>query len=209
LQYLMAGDVSSSEETLLRLQGWQQLLKPDPRSSEPIDPKENSVFSSTPVPEFASGGGFPEGRFPGLLGWGYLFEPGWCVPDRRGVGTLLLGECLALGDLIPKGHTVVDAGASVVLADLNLEVGHRAIAYNASKGAVRMLTKSAALHCASLDPQVRVNSVHAGFVETPMVANAVASLPARPGKQREEEQGPGISARAPFLLRTERQTAHR
>jgi 3(or 17)beta-hydroxysteroid dehydrogenase len=52
-----------------------------------------------------------------------------------------------------------------------------AVAYNASKGAVRTLTKSAALHCATLEPKVRVNSVHPGFVETPMVANAVASLP--------------------------------
>jgi NAD(P)-dependent dehydrogenase (short-subunit alcohol dehydrogenase family) len=40
------------------------------------------------------------------------------------------------------------------------------IAYHASKGAVRLMTKSAALHWANQG--VRVNSVHPGFVDTPM-----------------------------------------
>lgn len=41
------------------------------------------------------------------------------------------------------------------------------IAYHASKGAVRLMTKSAALHWATTG--VRVNSVHPGFIETPMI----------------------------------------
>ena len=41
------------------------------------------------------------------------------------------------------------------------------IAYHASKGAVRLMTKSAALHWATSG--VRVNSLHPGFVETPMI----------------------------------------
>ena len=41
------------------------------------------------------------------------------------------------------------------------------IAYHASKGAVRLMTKSAALHWATAG--VRVNSIHPGFVETPMI----------------------------------------
>jgi NAD(P)-dependent dehydrogenase (short-subunit alcohol dehydrogenase family) len=41
------------------------------------------------------------------------------------------------------------------------------IAYHASKGAVRLMTKSAALHWATSG--VRVNSVHPGFVDTPMI----------------------------------------
>ncbi|MDY6829927.1 MAG: glucose 1-dehydrogenase [Pseudomonadota bacterium] len=47
-------------------------------------------------------------------------------------------------------------------------------AYNASKGGVRLLTKSAALHCAKAGYGIRVNSVHPGYIETPMVTKAMA-----------------------------------
>ena len=46
--------------------------------------------------------------------------------------------------------------------------GHNLAAYNASKGGVRLLTKSVALHGARLSPQVRCNSVHPTFIEGPM-----------------------------------------
>jgi NAD(P)-dependent dehydrogenase (short-subunit alcohol dehydrogenase family) len=42
-------------------------------------------------------------------------------------------------------------------------------AYNASKGGVRLFTKSAALHCARSGYNIRVNSVHPGYILTPMV----------------------------------------
>ncbi|MCH4170830.1 MAG: glucose 1-dehydrogenase [Lactobacillus sp.] len=42
-------------------------------------------------------------------------------------------------------------------------------AYNASKGAVRIFSKSAALHCALNDLDVRVNTVHPGYIRTPLV----------------------------------------
>ncbi len=44
-----------------------------------------------------------------------------------------------------------------------------AFAYNASKGGVRLLTKSAALHAAKSGYKIRINSVHPGYIETPMV----------------------------------------
>ena len=43
------------------------------------------------------------------------------------------------------------------------------IAYTASKGGVRLLSKSAALHCARHDYGIRVNTVHPGYIDTPMV----------------------------------------
>ena len=48
------------------------------------------------------------------------------------------------------------------------------LAYCASKGAVRLLTKSAALHCARAGYKIRVNSVHPSFAETPMVLEGIA-----------------------------------
>jgi NAD(P)-dependent dehydrogenase (short-subunit alcohol dehydrogenase family) len=47
--------------------------------------------------------------------------------------------------------------------------GHNMAAYNASKGAVRLLTKSVALHCARKAYDIRCNSVHPAFILTPMV----------------------------------------
>jgi NAD(P)-dependent dehydrogenase (short-subunit alcohol dehydrogenase family) len=46
--------------------------------------------------------------------------------------------------------------------------GHNLAAYNASKGAVRLLTKSVALYGARLKPPVRCNSVHPTFLEGAM-----------------------------------------
>ncbi len=42
------------------------------------------------------------------------------------------------------------------------------ISYTASKGGVRLLSKSAALHCARQGYAIRVNSIHPGFIDTPI-----------------------------------------
>ena len=48
-------------------------------------------------------------------------------------------------------------------------------AYGASKGGVRSLTKSVALHCARRGYNIRCNSVHPSFAETPMLQSMIAS----------------------------------
>ena len=55
--------------------------------------------------------------------------------------------------------------------------GRNTVAYNASKGAVRLLTKSVALHCAHKGYNIRCNSVHPTFVETPMFDQVLAGAP--------------------------------
>jgi NAD(P)-dependent dehydrogenase (short-subunit alcohol dehydrogenase family) len=52
--------------------------------------------------------------------------------------------------------------------------GHNLVAYNAAKGAVRLLTKSVALHCARQGYGIRCNSIHPGFVETRMLDDIAA-----------------------------------
>ena len=46
----------------------------------------------------------------------------------------------------------------------------RTAAYNASKGGVRLMTKSVALYCQHKGYPIRVNSVHPGFIDTPMIS---------------------------------------
>jgi NAD(P)-dependent dehydrogenase (short-subunit alcohol dehydrogenase family) len=68
-----------------------------------------------------------------------------------------------------------EGGAIVNLSSISGIVGgHNLAAYNASKGGVRLLTKSVALHGARLRPQVRCNSVHPAFLEGPMVDDILA-----------------------------------
>lgn len=45
--------------------------------------------------------------------------------------------------------------------------------YNAAKGGVRLLTKAAALECAEAGYGIRVNSIHPGYIDTPMVRGVV------------------------------------
>jgi 3alpha(or 20beta)-hydroxysteroid dehydrogenase len=47
-------------------------------------------------------------------------------------------------------------------------------AYNAAKGAVTMLTKSVALHCAEQKNGIRCNSVHPGAIHTAIIDKTLA-----------------------------------
>ena len=53
---------------------------------------------------------------------------------------------------------------------LGLRGSSYAMAYCASKGAVRLLTKHVAVHCAQMKYNIRCNSVHPGYIDTPMIA---------------------------------------
>lgn len=64
------------------------------------------------------------------------------------------------------------AGSVINMSSILGKVGMpNAASYCASKGGVLLLTKAAALEWAALG--IRVNSVHPGFIETPMVSNAL------------------------------------
>lgn len=52
---------------------------------------------------------------------------------------------------------------------LGLRGASGALAYCASKGAVRLLTKSVAVHCANQKTNIRCNSIHPGYMLTSMV----------------------------------------
>lgn len=78
-----------------------------------------------------------------------------------------------------------NTGGSIInISSIEGIVGERnTLAYNSSKGAVRTFTKSMALHCAHNQYDIRVNSLHPGFIKTPMVVNALDSLPPAEAQQ--------------------------
>jgi 3(or 17)beta-hydroxysteroid dehydrogenase len=51
--------------------------------------------------------------------------------------------------------------------------GHNMAAYNTSKAGARMLAKTTALHCAKRGYNIRCNSVHPTFIDTPMVQGMI------------------------------------
>ena len=68
----------------------------------------------------------------------------------------------------------------------------QSVAYCASKGAVRLTTKSVALYCARKGYRIRCNSVHPSFTQTHMVEGFIATAK-NPERVRE-----GLSAAAPM-----------
>lgn len=68
-------------------------------------------------------------------------------------------------------------GAIVNLSSVSGLIGApMTLAYSASKGAVRLMTKTAAIECARAGMKVRVNSVHPGIIDTPMMSEAVSAM---------------------------------
>ncbi len=68
----------------------------------------------------------------------------------------------------------------------------KVFAYAASKGAIRSMTKSIAVHCAQMKYNIRCNSVHPGVIETPLVRQfleTVADDPTVPDHQKDPMRG--------------------
>lgn len=58
--------------------------------------------------------------------------------------------------------------------------------YAASKGAIRAMTKSVAVHCAQNKYNIRCNSIHPGGIETPMVSGFIGSAAEMTGGSGED-----------------------
>ena len=87
------------------------------------------------------------------------------VNDINSMGTFL-GCKTALPAMARSGGGSIVNISSV----LGLRGASYAMAYCASKGAVRSLTKNVAMHCAQMKYGIRCNSVHPGYIDTPMIA---------------------------------------
>lgn len=90
----------------------------------------------------------------------------------------------------------LNGGGSIInISSIEGLVGDQKFAaYNASKGGVRLFTKSAALYCAEKKYNIRVNSLHPGFTQTPMVDNAVNIFSAADAERINREIAVGYMA---------------
>ena len=89
---------------------------------------------------------------------------GW---DRL-IGINQTGVWLGMKTSVPRMRAA-GAGSIINISSIFGAVGGfgASVAYHASKGAVRLMTKNAALRYAK--EGIRVNSVHPGFIDTPMI----------------------------------------
>lgn len=81
------------------------------------------------------------------------------------------GTLLGIQALSPH---MIEGGSIVVVGSVAAVTGHFPLAYTASKWALRGLAKVA---CLELGPRgIRVNTVHPGYIETPMTASAAPAF---------------------------------
>ncbi|MGA1639630.1 MAG: glucose 1-dehydrogenase [Steroidobacteraceae bacterium] len=78
------------------------------------------------------------------------------------------------------GIRAMKAGAAGSIINISSVYGlvgtTRAPDYVAAKGAVRLFSKAAALECAEAGYRIRVNSLHPGFIDTPMLERGLAEM---------------------------------
>jgi len=85
--------------------------------------------------------------------------------------SVFLGTRLGIETMRAKGGVIVN------VASIAANVAEPLFpAYNASKGGVALLTQAAAVDCARKGWPVRINSLHPGYCETKLVADAVGAL---------------------------------
>jgi 3(or 17)beta-hydroxysteroid dehydrogenase len=104
----------------------------------------------------------------------------WQRVMKVNVEGVFLGVKRAIAAMKDRGGSIVNLSSI-----LGIVGSPTTAAYTASKGAVRLLTKSAALHCAKAGYGIRVNSVHPGFIWTPMLEETLGRL-GDPGAIRAE-----------------------
>ena len=96
---------------------------------------------------------------------------------RRQQAVNVEGVFLGIKHSLPLMRKSGKGGSIINMSSVASHLGYPVFfAYSAAKGAVRAMTKSIAVHCQMNKYHIRCNSVHAGAIETPMVAAANEAL---------------------------------
>ncbi|MGH1372608.1 MAG: glucose 1-dehydrogenase [Cellvibrionaceae bacterium] len=94
---------------------------------------------------------------------------GWRKTQSVNIEGVFLGTKAAIKAMKDSG-----GGSIINISSIEGLIGEPTVAaYNASKGAVRIFSKSAALHCAQSGYNIRINTLHPGFIETAMTTTNV------------------------------------
>jgi NAD(P)-dependent dehydrogenase (short-subunit alcohol dehydrogenase family) len=89
---------------------------------------------------------------------------------RRNLDSVFIGCKLGIEAMKANGGSIINLSSVHGIRAAPHEAG-----YSASKGGVRLLTKSVALHCARAGYRIRANSVHPGYILTERMKRWVAS----------------------------------
>jgi NAD(P)-dependent dehydrogenase (short-subunit alcohol dehydrogenase family) len=121
------------------------------------------------------------GRIDGLVSCAGIIAMGNIVDTpfdqfRRVMAVNVEGCFLGIKHVLPAMLTAGHGSIVNISSTAGIAGAPGAGAYCASKGAVRMLTKAAALEALAAGSKVRVNSVHPAMTETPMIATIVDQL---------------------------------
>lgn len=96
---------------------------------------------------------------------------------RRQTAINLDGVFLGVKHSLPLMRTSGDGGSIVNISSVAGLKGSPGLAgYCATKGGVRLFTKSVAMECANAKDGIRVNSVHPGIIETPIWITVQAAV---------------------------------
>ena len=95
----------------------------------------------------------------------------WRFVNALNVDSVFFGMQEAIRVMKQTGGAIVNnSSVAALIGEPNLA------AYCGTKGAVRALTKAAAVDCARRGYGIRINSIHPGYTNTNLVATAMASL---------------------------------
>lgn len=85
---------------------------------------------------------------------------------------VFLGCRAGIGAMKATGGSIINLSSILGLVGSPMTA-----AYAASKGGVKLMTKTLALEVAQNGWKIRINSVHPGYIDTPMVAGTIARAP--------------------------------
>lgn len=97
----------------------------------------------------------------------------WELINRVNSTSVFLGCKYGIAAMKERGGSIINMSSTAALVGIPLYA-----AYTATKGAIRSLTKTVALHCQQKGYPIRCNSIHPGGINTPMGEKAVADASA-------------------------------